>query len=140
QPRARAAARRARRARAARARRVLAQEHARKADGRRGRARRDDGRVGRDGGRRLRARRCDPARARRPRARGGAARRRRGPRVIIELSGLELFGYHGVLDEEKRDGQTFWFDVELEVGEWGANDRLDEAVDYRLVVDAVREV
>jgi len=60
--------------------------------------------------------------------------------VIIELSGLELFGYHGVLDEEKRDGQTFWFDVELEVGEWGANDRLDEAVDYRLVVDAVREV
>ena len=60
--------------------------------------------------------------------------------MIIELAGLELFGYHGVLEEEKQNGQTFWFDVELEVGEWGATDRLDEAVDYRLVVDAVREV
>jgi dihydroneopterin aldolase len=60
--------------------------------------------------------------------------------MIIELHGIELFGYHGVLEEEKRDGQTFWFDVELEVGEWGATDRLEDAVDYRLVVDAVREV
>jgi dihydroneopterin aldolase len=60
--------------------------------------------------------------------------------VIIELAGIELFGYHGVLDEEKKNGQTFWYDVELEVGEWGATDRLAEAVDYRLVVDVVREV
>ena len=60
--------------------------------------------------------------------------------MIIELAGLELFGYHGVLEDEKQNGQTFWYDVELEVGEWGATDRLEEAVDYRLVVDAVREV
>jgi 7,8-dihydroneopterin aldolase/epimerase/oxygenase len=58
----------------------------------------------------------------------------------IELHGLELHGYHGVLEEEKENGQTFWYDVELEVGEWGATDRLEDAVDYRLVVDAVREV
>lgn len=58
----------------------------------------------------------------------------------IELQGLELFGYHGVLEEEKENGQTFWYDVELEVGEWGTTDRLEDAVDYRLVVDAVREV
>jgi dihydroneopterin aldolase len=58
----------------------------------------------------------------------------------IELHGLELFGYHGVLEEEKENGQTFWYDVELEVGEWGATDRLEDAVDYRLVVAAVREV
>jgi 7,8-dihydroneopterin aldolase/epimerase/oxygenase len=60
--------------------------------------------------------------------------------VIIELEGLELYGYHGVLEEEKENGQTFWYDVELEVGEWGTNDRIEDAVDYRLVVDAVREV
>lgn len=60
--------------------------------------------------------------------------------MIIEVHGLELFGYHGVLPEEARDGQTFWYDVELEVGEWGANDRIEDAVDYRLVVGAVREV
>ena len=58
----------------------------------------------------------------------------------IELHGLELFGYHGVLPEEARDGQNFWYDIELEVGEWGSNDRIEDAVDYRLVVDAVREV
>ena len=58
----------------------------------------------------------------------------------IELAGIELHGYHGVLEEERRDGQTFWYDVELEVGEWGANDRIEDAVDYRLVVDAIREV
>ncbi len=58
----------------------------------------------------------------------------------IELHGLELFGYHGVLEEEKQNGQGFWFDVELDVGEWGSTDQLEDAVDYRLVVDAVREV
>jgi dihydroneopterin aldolase len=60
--------------------------------------------------------------------------------VIIELHGLELFGYHGVLPEEAENGQPFWYDVELEAGEWGANDRIEDAVDYRLVVEAVREV
>jgi dihydroneopterin aldolase len=60
--------------------------------------------------------------------------------VRIELVGLELFGYHGVLAEEKENGQQFWFDLELEVGEWGTNDRIEDAVDYRLIVDAVREV
>lgn len=60
--------------------------------------------------------------------------------MIIELHALELFGYHGVLEEEKQNGQAFWYDVELEVGEWGAGDRIEEAVDYRLVVDVVRDV
>jgi dihydroneopterin aldolase len=60
--------------------------------------------------------------------------------MIVELHGLEVFGYHGVLDNEQRDGQLFWFDVRLDVGERGASDRIDDAVDYRLVADAVREV
>ncbi len=60
--------------------------------------------------------------------------------MIIELHGLEVFGYHGVLPEERENGQPFFYDVEVEVGEWGANDRIEDAVDYRLVVDAVREV
>ena len=58
----------------------------------------------------------------------------------IELRGLELHGFHGALDEERRDGQRFLFDVELEVGEAGASDRLEEAVDYRDVAACVREV
>jgi dihydroneopterin aldolase len=60
--------------------------------------------------------------------------------VIVELRGLELFGRHGVLEEERRDGQPFLFDVRLEVGEAGADDRIEHAVDYREVVAALREL
>jgi len=59
--------------------------------------------------------------------------------VIVELHGLEVFGRHGVLEEEKLEGQVFLYDVELEVGE-PASDRIEEAVDYRLVADCVRDV
>lgn len=58
----------------------------------------------------------------------------------IELRGLALHGYHGVLDHERRDGQRFLFDVELEVGEAGSSDRIEDAVDYRDVAACVREV
>ena len=59
----------------------------------------------------------------------------------VELHGLELRGFHGVLDEERRDGQRFLFDVVLEVGEAAARtDRIEDAVDYRDVAAAVREV
>ena len=50
--------------------------------------------------------------------------------MIVELHGLEVFGYHGAYPEEQRDGQPFWFDVELEVGDRGADDRLADAIDY----------
>ena len=58
----------------------------------------------------------------------------------IELAGIELHGHHGALDEERERGQRFLFDVELEVGERGRSDRIEDAVDYRDVVACVREV
>ena len=60
--------------------------------------------------------------------------------MIVELKGLEVFGYHGVDEEEQVTGQPFWFDVELAVGERGADDDLARAVDYTHVADAIREV
>jgi 7,8-dihydroneopterin aldolase/epimerase/oxygenase len=61
--------------------------------------------------------------------------------VTVELCGLELFGRHGVLDEERRDGQPFVFDLWLDVPEAAArSDRLEDAVDYRDVVAVVREI
>ena len=118
-------------------RRLLAQELARPAarrpatrrPARRGQRRRR--------GRRLRARRDDPPRPRRPRARRGARRRaRRCGMTIVELHGLEVFGHHGVLEDEQRDGQPFLYDVELEVARAGATDRIEDAVDYREVAAA----
>ena len=59
----------------------------------------------------------------------------------IALHGIEVRGYHGVLDDERREGQRFLFDVELELGEEAARtDRIEDAVDYRDVAAAVREV
>jgi dihydroneopterin aldolase len=58
----------------------------------------------------------------------------------VELSGLHVFGYHGVEEEEQRLGQLFLYDVGLEVGDRGASDRIEDAVDYREVALAVREV
>jgi dihydroneopterin aldolase len=58
----------------------------------------------------------------------------------VELHGLQLFGYHGVGDDERRQGQIFLYDVELEVGNRGASDRVEDAVDYRDVAALVRDV
>jgi len=60
--------------------------------------------------------------------------------MIVELHGLEVFGYHGAYEEERRDGQLFLFDVQLEVGDRGADDDLDGAVDYTQVAARIREL
>jgi dihydroneopterin aldolase len=60
--------------------------------------------------------------------------------TTIELAGLEVFGHHGVNEDERRDGQRFLYDLELEVGEAGSSDRIEDAVDYRDVAACVREV
>jgi dihydroneopterin aldolase len=57
----------------------------------------------------------------------------------IELEGITIRGFHGVLEEEQREGQLFRFDVVVEVGE-PAEDDIDAAVDYRDLAACVREV
>lgn len=61
--------------------------------------------------------------------------------LTIVVAGLELWGRHGALPEERERGQRFLFDVELETGDAGArSDDLADTIDYREVVAAVREV
>lgn len=61
--------------------------------------------------------------------------------LTIELAGLELFGHHGVGEEERLRGQIFLFDVELDAGgRAGATDRLEDTIDYRDVVACVRAI
>ena len=59
--------------------------------------------------------------------------------VLVELCGLEVFGRHGVLPEE-RTGQTFLYDIELETSDAALSDRIEDAVDYREVAELVRVV
>ena len=60
----------------------------------------------------------------------------------IELRGIELHGYHGVLDDERERGQRFLVDLDLELADTTAaeTDRIEDAVDYRDVVAKVVEV
>ena len=60
--------------------------------------------------------------------------------ITVEIRGLRVFGRHGVYEHERERGQDFVFDVELEVGERGRSDRLEDAVDYVEVARAVRAV
>lgn len=60
--------------------------------------------------------------------------------ITVEVRDLRVFGHHGVHEEERERGQDFVFDVELEVGERGTSDRLEDAVDYVEVARAVQEV
>lgn len=60
--------------------------------------------------------------------------------ITVELRDLRVFGRHGVHAEERERGQDFLFDIELEVGERGTSDRLEDAVDYSEVARTVRDV
>jgi len=60
--------------------------------------------------------------------------------ITVEVRDLRVFGRHGVHEEERERGQDFVFDVELEVGERGTSDRLEDAVDYVAVAQVVQEV
>ena len=60
--------------------------------------------------------------------------------ITVEVRDLRVFGHHGVHDEERERGQDFLFDVELDVGERGASDRFEDAVDYVEVARVVQGV
>ncbi len=61
--------------------------------------------------------------------------------VLLEIYGLEIFAYHGVLEREKRDGQTFLLDITLTVHDAGVrSDKVTDTVDYTQVAACVREV
>ncbi len=60
--------------------------------------------------------------------------------ITVFVHDLRVFGHHGVYEEERERGQEFVFDVELEVGERGASDRHEDAVDYVDVAQVVKDV
>ena len=60
--------------------------------------------------------------------------------ITVELRSLRVFGRHGVREHEKREGQDFIFDVDLDVGDRGTSDLLEDAVDYGAVARVVQEL
>jgi dihydroneopterin aldolase len=60
----------------------------------------------------------------------------------IELRGLRVRGYHGVLPEERRDGQLFGIDVviETDLREAADDDDLAATVDYATIAKQVEAI
>lgn len=59
----------------------------------------------------------------------------------IEIRGLRAFGRHGVLEQERRDGQVFVVDVtlELDLSRPASTDALADTVDYGKLAQRLAE-
>lgn len=59
----------------------------------------------------------------------------------IEITGISGFGYHGLFEHERINGQSFSVDVKLELlNEKAAkSDKIEDAVDYSKVIAVVHE-
>lgn len=61
--------------------------------------------------------------------------------VTIEIYGLEVYGYHGVLPHERETGQPFLYDITLVAHDAGVrSDKLHDTIDYTEVAACIREV
>jgi dihydroneopterin aldolase len=60
---------------------------------------------------------------------------------LIRISGIKGYGYHGVFEAERVNGQDFYVDVELEVDLIGASasDDVKDTINYAEVTDLVVE-
>jgi dihydroneopterin aldolase len=60
--------------------------------------------------------------------------------IVVELEALEVFGRHGATEGERAVGQTFLYDVRLELSDAALSDRLEDTVNYVEVAETVRAV
>ena len=62
------------------------------------------------------------------------------PRDELRVTGIECFGYHGVFEHERREGQVFVVDLTLglDTAPAAASDDLRDTVDYGSLVAAVK--
>ena len=59
----------------------------------------------------------------------------------IVLTGIHGFGYHGLFDQERKDGQDFFVDLTLSVDLTAAaqSDAIEDTVNYAEITDLVVE-
>ena len=62
-------------------------------------------------------------------------------KILIEISGMEFYAYHGCYEREKSVGNRFCVDVavEAETGDAAERDSLEGTVNYLTVYSAVAE-
>jgi dihydroneopterin aldolase len=61
--------------------------------------------------------------------------------VGIEIYGLRVHAFHGALEREQREGQSFVIDVNFVAHDAGVrSDKLSDTIDYTQVAACIREV
>ena len=60
----------------------------------------------------------------------------------ILISNLKIYAYHGVLDEEKANGQYFIFDIDafVDISVPCKTDNVGDTVNYALMVERITEI
>lgn len=60
----------------------------------------------------------------------------------IIIKNLNLFGYHGVRESEKENGQNFCYNVEilLKEGSFTESDNLKDTINYSEVINILKEI
>jgi len=60
--------------------------------------------------------------------------------IVVQVEALEVFGHHGVTEDERVQGHNLLYDLRLEVSETALSDRLEDTVDYVAVAEVVQEI
>jgi len=60
----------------------------------------------------------------------------------ILIKNLNLFGYHGVREEEKKHGQNFLFNIEVYINKSSFldDDNIESTINYSKVVELIKEI
>lgn len=60
----------------------------------------------------------------------------------IVIKGIKVYGYHGVMDEEKKLGQNFIVDIKMskDLTMAGTTDNLEKTVNYAEVYEVVKNI
>lgn len=60
---------------------------------------------------------------------------------MVRLENMEFYAYHGVLESERLEGNRFCVDFEYEydMAAAAASDSIDDAVNYAIIYDIVKE-
>jgi len=63
-------------------------------------------------------------------------------RTTIQIKGLQVYGYHGIFEEERRLGQKFVFDIDADLVPVATHDddRLDASVRYDAMAGTIVEM
>ena len=57
----------------------------------------------------------------------------------VKINRIKLFGYHGVYEEEKANGQEFHISVEMKINSKYSDD-ITSTVDYSVIIQNIKEV